>query len=1349
MKSKLTIGFVLFLFALCDIVSAQETELLWPQLKALKAVDPKNKPMEYKTDEIKGRKVLSADKSVLTLLGEQRYEPNSEISFCCRFFAPQDKKCSISVYTAIKNLPDSKKPIKFECSYTGGEDQLNWQIYAPHDKTTPNWGKGSYYINKSNQLSLSWSEDLRKIIEDQLASIVPVEERWFVFRCQLLQKSYRIYMNDRLLLEQDGLDASGLIKIDITPYIQLASVKTSSINLYNNFEIISLNSNLNSASINGSEVCRETLPNKGQAGLINEIPFIFPSVDEHGNDHIDLGYSWFCGCHMTGRVDPHKGVFNGRWYGALSENQSRIQFRMPEGPYRAIHLIAAADDGNDCTSTLTAQFYRPAAGFPQNISTRVPLFSVKSKAIKSFPIKLKNGKTGWLYLVTIPVDPGIFESFKDMDFVEMELTKEVQLYRAYPDALYYSFHQAGLPSSVHVYALTMERPRVEMNVQADTYAHVWTAPQEPSYTVELCSKDMKARRVTVEMTTNSYNGTEKFNSKKTVQILPNGEGTKIQFKLSPKEYGYHDGVVKLSDGKQVWNEKISFAYLHSDTRERGNWNIGRGPFFGSWSWQGEHYTPSSANEITITGLAGSEGFYGHYDVPDREVLEKTMEKFGMVSLKHFSRMDYSYAKRLMADLEKMPREDAIAKFVDGVAKTEIKPSKITLPLYMAFFPEPHIGMISSGSLPEYWGDAPYELTKEEREHFQKYLDAFLAGAPEIKKRWPDVKILIPHGDPMFTVFCLRESEEAKKYIDGVAVDIPLFERLPEQQTHQGTLHRLWQCKEEYRKAGKPDILMPMYEGPALPDRPGALTAKEMCDFTVRDTMILIAYGVNQLTGGFGAFQSGDYWGEQHYGSGFLERIPIVRPKPVYAAYATLTRHLNRRNFEGWLPTGSLSVYVVKFKHYKDDSLVHVIWTIRGTRPVTLHVPKGTTATVYDLMDNNKTISERNGKITLQASASPQFIEGLSESPRITLGEPDHSDAKPSDNALCLSNIGNNSWKLSEQEDTMYANNNYYQMKRFPGKMSVSIVSASKEQGSKAMAIHLGKQDKERKIMPYYTSLIPEKPVVIPGKSSHIGIWVKAASDWGRVVYELHDAKGERWLSIGTRQSWNCDDMYNWSSFCFDGWRYLRFEMPSHSPYDSFSEKGMTWWGSFGNGDGIIDLPLSLTKIIVERRNDVMYVNDLQPARSDDVLLGDIYAEYAKNSDKTEETVRLCSLRMPVPEGAADIGNPINNMRNSGVGEPIKITGIRLPEQFADGTQCRVYFEKISSAQSYEIWASPYQDGRGALKLGQNWQNDGELVGGLKPDTDFYLFIVYTDKNGNLSKPSEPYKINLKDVFGMK
>ncbi|MGB9643362.1 MAG: hypothetical protein ACPL3Q_09255, partial [Candidatus Ratteibacteria bacterium] len=56
------------------------------------------------------------------------------------------------------------------------------------------------------------------------------------------------------------------------------------------------------------------------------------------------------------------------------------------------------------------------------------------------------------------------------------------------------------------------------------------------------------------------------------------------------------------------------------------------------------------------------------------------------------------------------------------------------------------------------------------------------------------------------------------------------------------------------------------------------------------------------------------------------------------------------------------------------------------------------------------------------------------------------------------------------------------------------------------------------------------------------------------------------------------------------------------------------------------------------------------------------------------------------------------------------------------------------------------DGTGAIKIASGIAKSGALIQGLKPDTDFYLFVTYTDSEGKMSKPSQPLKVNLKNKF---
>jgi len=57
------------------------------------------------------------------------------------------------------------------------------------------------------------------------------------------------------------------------------------------------------------------------------------------------------------------------------------------------------------------------------------------------------------------------------------------------------------------------------------------------------------------------------------------------------------------------------------------------------------------------------------------------------------------------------------------------------------------------------------------------------------------------------------------------------------------------------------------------------------------------------------------------------------------------------------------------------------------------------------------------------------------------------------------------------------------------------------------------------------------------------------------------------------------------------------------------------------------------------------------------------------------------------------------------------------------TRCLVDFAPVAGAKGYDVWASPYADGRGALRLGKGWTGPGQLLTGLRARVDFYLFVT--------------------------
>jgi hypothetical protein len=200
---------------------------------------------------------------------------------------------------------------------------------------------------------------------------------------------------------------------------------------------------------------------------------------------------------------------------------------------------------------------------------------------------------------------------------------------------------------------------------------------------------------------------------------------------------------------------------------------------------------------------------------------------------------------------------------------------------------------------------------------------------------------------------------------------------------------------------------------------------------------------------------------------------------------------------------------------------------------------------------------------------------------------------------------------------------------------------------------------------------------------------------------------------------------------------VRFELPGNRPWDASRLPGSCWWGAYG-GDGVVDYPLSVAKIFIERRTKAMYANAIAEIEPKPALLGALYAE-AIDPDS--------DLRMPPPPAGAPVQNPIAEI--NGTLEPTEITGVMHPTWQYDGRRGLFAFKEVEEATSYDIYVSLHPTGEGATLLKSGIKQSGELVAGFLPETDNYAFIVWHDKKGAISKPSAPFKFMLHDEFAEK
>jgi hypothetical protein len=1392
--------------------------------------------------------ILTAQNKRLTLTSSAPIPANSVIQGFIRFPAADGKPATADVSIGIQNPTDGKEKltgltlsgnpaantVMVNTRYQGAPFVDDNARNLAKDWDTRNPTTMLYRLRAYNTVLPGWEEDFRNRVVFDMSSLPALNEKWLNFRIQTTPAStgtpgkagtpgkIEVWLDDRLVAARSDtqINLAGHARIGLAPGTQLANVTCSPYAPANpaKFTPIPLAGYANASEfLDAKPLDWSAMPTDAANGKIDGIPFTLTGKNPEGNDHIDLGKSFLRQNTQPGYL-PTRGP---RLGGADQRDPARIQLRIPFANYKALHLIAASDGEPDTLPVITAQFYRPEAGFHINFEGSAPLATSTAK-VDATPIatRLIGGKPVNLYRVTIPLDPGQLSALSDLDTIEVELTKKVQLWRSYPDPISYGMHPAGLPSSVHIYALTLESTPIDFAFNPDSFGHTWTSDQTPGYTATLTNQSGKPRNGKLTLTTTSFDKSQTITASAPVNLPAESIPTKVSLAIPVTLYGYHDVSATLeiaavagavsgdaSGGAYTWTENRSLVKLAPDTRST-RWTEGKGVLFGFWSYNGGHYTPKAENILRLMVLAGARTGIGSIrkaaaktnDPNAKDTSTPAQNIAWQLAEKHLSptqagAWEVAPQNWMVPSAESLaprtpgkpvyPSPQAIAltipldpqkvqtyqeTVIAGLRKYRDKIDPKLMPEEIYFFPEPHISSrLSAGNIPEYWSEKPFELTEEEQKRLAVFFHTSKVVAEACRKEFPGVKIMIPWGDPGF-VWPLLRAGFPKDLIDGSGIDIPGFERIPERQLHEQSIHRLYFLKKEFEKAGIPNPRLQYCEGIFVPTEPGAVDWREQMDIYHRSTLLSIAHGVTRFYSSWFAFDCTDYYGAEHYGGcGIQRRIPYCDPKPAYAAYSTMTQQLDAANFDGFVPTGSLSTYCLRFKK-PDDSYVYALWTIRGKRDVIISTQGAEKSSemspvdtkgmyIVDSMGNSKNITLQaytmgitifDNRIVVPTSPSvTYFCSAKDPISKITLGAPDNSDAPQPANSKPLADLGDGSWKFTDERD-LTLENNHWAMMHYPGKFEASIESDEKQ--GKVLQSRLLKQDAVHELMPWYNILKPssQKPITIPGAPSHLGLWVKGNSDWGRVIYVLKDANGQTFHSIGYKDQYNCDDVHSWSQFNFDGWRYLTFELPGNEGYDNYRKNGSTWWRySGGNKDttpGVVALPLSLDSIIVQQRSHIIYVNDIQSVASNSVQLGKLSVLYSSPQDATDEAIRLSKLRMPMPKGEIKLGNPIADLELSGAGTPTKITKLTEPSHYYDGTRMHFHFQEVPDAAKYHLYCSPYENGSGAINMTPNGLKTGQLVAGFRPDIPLYFWIVWESKDKKLSKPSPVHKAILVDNF---
>jgi len=159
---------------------------------------------------------------------------------------------------------------------------------------------------------------------------------------------------------------------------------------------------------------------------------------------------------------------------------------------------------------------------------------------------------------------------------------------------------------------------------------------------------------------------------KTVSAIVNGQGDILDGRRPSAGVKAETTTLPgaaLDAGAEEATYRRNFAFLHPDTRERGNWEDGRGPIFGGWFWGGGHETPPQGKELIAMAAAGAETSIANYSQAKPEI-RAIAEKYHFISEAAFAAHGM-YVSGFCAPIGGAPKFDPAKPEESGAAVVEV------------------------------------------------------------------------------------------------------------------------------------------------------------------------------------------------------------------------------------------------------------------------------------------------------------------------------------------------------------------------------------------------------------------------------------------------------------------------------------------------------------------------------------------------------------------------------------------------------------------------------------------------------------------------------------------------------
>lgn len=713
---------------------------------------------------------------------------------------------------------------------------------------------------------------------------------------------------------------------------------------------------------------------------------------------------------------------------------------------------------------------------------------------------------------------------------------------------------SGAKSGVHVFGVTLEKAPVEMRLKSAQVGNIFHNDEKPETSVLLKGDRRGEYDLRYEIT--GIDGAVIATRRAAIAIDEPGKEVEVRLGLQMPELGWYGMNLTLQgqDGKILFAHRAAFALLGEDTRRAGY----ESPF-GTWWFGGAHYSTRELKQVgPLLMKAGLR----------RTPVNWTKDTEADLAPWKFTLNQISWPFR-RADLEDWPDAEARAEKLIREMLERFPHCQ-----YIDLFHESFDNVLP----PELYG-GQYQPANEERE--KQLFELGVKAARFIRAKFPQLKIIAGnHGGSAGTIAMLMRRGFPRELIDYLGTEA-VGQTISPGKLSIHTTAGIWLLKETARQFGHDIPLAGCYEYTSRAERD--LGPQRLAEWYMRDTLFGLAHRFPTISPG-GIEDVGSCYYDTLYGAaGFCERNPLHYPKPAYVAMATLTKTLDSATLVRQVPTGSASVYVLEF--VRGQEKIYAYWTARGTCDLALEwgadAPKYVRITGF--FGQQKNIPTKDGGLHLSASTAVTYVVTSAAVTKIQCGRRSFLENEPRPDVQHVSFLEDLSvWTLGGREPKMET------PERRAGQFALTRVE-DPDKGS-CLELELQPSGKLPAIIGEYASLHLKQPVLIPGQPHSLGVWIKGDSSWGRVYWELEDAKGERWIS---NAGYDGGDWAGQSTLDFDGWCFVTFPLTDKSPFVHLEPgKGAGQWR--GNADGKLDYPLKLSGLFVETHRSALNLTDMQP-----------------------------------------------------------------------------------------------------------------------------------------------------------